>query len=90
MKDRIWKYQLQITDMQTILVPLDFEILSVGNQDGNLCLWLLVNSKAPATEVLHIEIIGTGNPIYNDMGVDRKFIGTVIVGPFVWHVFERI
>ncbi len=89
MKDRIWKYQLQIIDMQTILVPPDFEILSVGNQNGNLCLWLLVDSKAPADEVLHIEIIGTGNHIYDDMGVERKFIGTVIARPFVWHVFER-
>ncbi len=76
--------------MQTILVPNNFEILSAANQDGNLCLWLLVDSTASADKVLYIEIIGTGNPVLNEMGVGRKFIGTVIVGPFVWHVFERI
>jgi hypothetical protein len=34
------------------------------------------------------EIFGTGNPITVGMGVSREFIGTVLVGEFVWHVFE--
>lgn len=86
---RIWKYELQITDMQQVEMPNGAELLSVANQDGCLCLWAKVDADKQV-ETRFIEIIGTGNPIAQDMGVDRKFIGTVLMSPFVWHVFERL
>lgn len=84
----IWKFELQITDMQELMMPEGAEFLSVANQNGSLCLWATVD---PSKEKRHryIEIIGTGNPMPMDTGVDRKFIGTAVVNPFVWHVFER-
>ena len=86
---RIFKYSLLITDMQAIDMPKGAELLSVANQDGCLCLWAKVDAdKQPETRF--VEIIGTGNPIPQDMGVDRSFIGTVLMAPFVWHVFERL
>ena len=33
-----------------------------------------------------IEIIGTGNPMPDGR---RTFIGSAVIDPFVWHVFER-
>lgn len=85
----IWKFELAITDMQEVTMPDGAELLSVANQNGNLCLWAIVDPSKERRR-RYIEIIGTGNPMPTDMGVDRKFIGTAVVNPFVWHVFERL
>ena len=63
--------------------------MSVANQDGTLCLWAMVDKNSPKTDI-EIEIIGTGNPILFSGDFRRAFIGTVIIGDFVWHVFERV
>ena len=90
MNYRIWKFELQIEDMQEVRMPAGSEILSVANQRGTLCLWAMVDvSKKATPEFRYIEIIGTGLPVASDMGVDRRFIGTVLFDPLVWHVFER-
>ena len=83
--ESIWKYTLEITDLQTVEMPSGAIILSVDNQDGSLCLWALVDTEAAKEEVC-IEIIGTGNPVFS---ATRQFIGTVLMGSLVWHVFER-
>lgn len=82
----IWKYQLIITDTQYVSMPAEAKLLSVGLQKGKVCLWALVDPSKPI-ETKMIEIVGTGNPMPND-GLVRKFIGTVVADPFVWHVFE--
>ena len=67
-------------------MPAEAKLLSVGLQKGKVCLWALVDPSKPI-ETKMIEIVGTGNPMPND-GLVRKFIGTVVADPFVWHVFE--
>lgn len=47
----------------------------------------IVKDDAPLVDRV-IEIFGTGNPMWVDMGVSRKYIGTFQQPPFVWHVFE--
>ena len=88
----IWKYTLKVTDSQGLVMPEGAELLSVGNQRGNLCLWALVpvGKGAGGEECRWVEIHGTGNPIQTETGLERRFIGTAIIEPFVWHVFERI
>lgn len=96
-KVRIWKYVLAVQDYQTILLSEGAHILSVDVQGGgrgvydrgDVCLWAMVDTSKPP-ERRHIEIIGTGNPVPDDKGLERKFIGTVQQGPFVWHIFEKI
>lgn len=96
-KVRIWKYVLELQDYQTIVMSEGAQILSVAVQGagrsvydkGDICLWAMVDTSK-ASERRHIEIIGTGNPVPDDKGLDRKFIGTVQQGPFVWHIFEKI
>lgn len=87
---KIWKYPLAITDVQRLSMPERAEILSVADQDGTLCLWAMVDTHALREEVRTIEIIGTGNPISTPTGYARLFIGTAVMRPFVWHVFERL
>lgn len=84
---KIYKYGLELEDEQTIEMPLDAQILSVANQRGVLCLWAMV-IPGIAMEKRTIEIIGTGNPIASRISGIKKFIGTVVIEPFVWHVFE--
>ena len=88
-KKVIWKYELDITDKQTIMMPPGAQILSVANQRGKLCLWALVEPAWSDLEARTIEIIGTGNPI-DLSGLWHEHIGTVVMEPFVWHVFEYI
>jgi len=85
---RIWKYELELSSIQAIEMPVGAEILSVGNQEGILAIWAMVDATGDK-EQRYIEIIGTGDQVPTGMGVDHKFIGTVLMSPFVWHVFER-
>lgn len=84
----IWKYPLDLQDKQTVMMPEGAEILTVQMQ-GAACLWALVDSRNVLTDRV-IEIFGTGNPMHSDMGVERRYIGTIQQPPFVWHVFERV
>lgn len=87
MTKRIFKYVLDIEDVQTVELPEGAEILSVHNQNELLCLWALCNPDAPK-EARTIHIFGTGNPVCDNPG---RFIGTVLMwhGQLVWHVFEE-
>lgn len=86
----IWKQQLSVVDVQTIYIPRGAEILSVANQDGLLCMWFVCDPDGQPTKRT-IEIIGTGHRFEaNSTSLTRKFIGTAIIGPFAWHVFEQL
>lgn len=99
----IYKYPLAITDTQTIDLPLESKILSVGYQGGDeLVLWALVypgHRPFPKT----FRIIGTGHPIRDPDSL--RYIGTVQMKSdpmddgqgnissgqiYVWHVFEQL
>ena len=85
----IWKFQLSmLVDLQKVMMPEGAELLSVANKNGNLFLWAMVD-PSKENQCRWIEIIGTGTPITMNI-VGRKFIGTAVVNPFVWHVFERL
>ena len=83
----IWKYELKITDEQTISLPVNSKILSVQNFNGKLCLWAIVNSE-DAEKERKIAIIGTGNPLWCNLKF-WNFIDTVQMESGVWHVFSE-
>jgi len=85
----IWKFPIPVASPVRIEMPKNAQILTVQRQDELACIWALVNPNAE-TEARYFEIHGTGNPMHEDMGVERKYIGTFQQPPFVWHVFERI
>lgn len=89
MNKTIWKFTLELTDIQPLFMPEKAEILTVQNQDNRICLWAIVNPELPSEE-RSFEVHGTGHSIYYDMGMDRKYIGTAQMGALVWHVFERL
>lgn len=88
----IYKYPLQIADVQTVMVPEDAEPLSVQLQGDVLCLWMLVDPEAAALpRTIHIR--GTGHPIegVGEHGLIGDYVGTVQMagGLLVWHVFDE-
>ena len=93
---RIYKYPLEITDRQIILIgTLDPEPLSVAEQDGQLMLWVKlvepINDEIYNKGFIHaieIDIVGTGNEC--SIG-GKEFIGTVVMSNgLVWHVFYEM
>ncbi len=82
----IWKYQLEVTDQQSVSMPRNAEILHVAAQHGVACLWAEVTPDTPE-EDRSILIVGTGHPI--PIG-DRRYIGTFQLsgGALVFHAYE--
>lgn len=81
----IWKFDLNIVDEQHIRMPDGARLLSVQNQHGFIALWALVDDDVEDNE-RRLFIRGTGHPI--DAAVNAVFVGTVIVGAYVWHIFD--
>ena len=84
MSKRIWKYTLN--PLNTIELPVDAEILSVDEQNGEICMWVALTPEMDAYPRRFI-IYATGDtiefPVY-------KHIGTVKLndGSLIFHVFE--
>jgi len=80
----IYKYTLDQARM-ILSMPRGAIVLSVGVQNGVICLWVLVEPLAEFTQRA-FRWYGTGQPI-DEYG---RYIGTVQVSGlgFVWHVFE--
>lgn len=83
----IYKYTLEMRDVQEIQMPQGGQILHVGEHQGKLCLWVQVDTRIPV-ESRVFEIVGTGQTMPY-LG-ERKHIGTVVCNPMVWHVFEVV
>lgn len=83
----IWKYPLEITDKQQILMPKGAELLSLQAQDGNPKIWVLVNPEQKETDKFDIYMYGTGHLIDGQAMKNRAFLGTFQHGPLVFHVF---
>lgn len=82
----IYKYELEVTDVQKIVLPKDAEILSVGIQNDEPVLWVKLDTDARPYVARTIIIVGTGGPIPD--GLNLRFIGTFDYQSTYWfHVF---
>lgn len=64
-------------------MPEDADLLHVAEQHGILCLWARVIPTGQRQVSRRILIRGTGQPIWQ-----QPYVGTVLIGGFVWHVFD--
>lgn len=86
----IYKYELHVTDRQTVLMPRGFQILNLAEQRGRLCIWAKVDNSEPLVDVTFV-IHGTGNEIIVRPGTHEEYIGTILMeSGFVWHLFESL
>jgi hypothetical protein len=77
----IYKYNLSLPGSKAM--PLGSTIVKVGIQNGQCCIWALVDTNAPIEERRFV-IVGTGHELDDNM----VYVGTVFEEPFVWHVME--
>ncbi|MHB8772989.1 MAG: DUF7352 domain-containing protein [Syntrophales bacterium] len=83
---RIWKFSLDITDEQTVMIPRGAKLLDIQVQDAAPRLWALCEPTAPR-EPRRIAIYGTDELIIGDPG---EYIATFLLsrGEKVFHAFE--
>ncbi len=85
---KIYKYKLEIVDEQIISLPEGSKVLSAKEQNGDICIWVLIDHVTPC-ENRTFYIFGTGNPILRHVE-EMNFVGTVFTHDkaLVWHVYE--
>lgn len=83
----VYKYPLGrlLVNYTSVELPLNAKILKVAEQEDKICLWCEVDLETAALERRRFTILGTGDQ-FNDISL--KYLDTVFVGQFVWHVYE--
>ena len=86
MADRIYKYPLDVVDVQEITTHEGAELLSVQINRDQVCVWVRVDTTKPK-EQRRLFIHGTGHDIHPDV---TKFVGTfqMRMGTLVFHLFD--
>jgi len=96
---KVYKYPIEYETRGVIELHEEAEILSVGDQLGDVCLWAKADTTRPLKKYM-ILVVGTGTDVPEDVD-DHTYHGTVIQtgismtpqGPearsFVWHVWGR-
>ena len=89
MSKTIWKFEVPVTDRARVAMPAGARVLSVeiGKGLGVVWLWAEVDPAADVGD-RGFRVVGTGNPLPEGVE-DMRFLGTVLDGPFVWHVYEE-
>lgn len=87
----IWKFPIEIKDLNVIEMPkgsriLDFQDMEIWGQKTGM-IWALVNPDNEKEE-RRFRIVGTGNPLPQEIALN--YIGTVAREFYVWHLFEEI
>lgn len=83
----IYKYRLQILREQCMPVPMESKFLSLVEQDGWPVVYFLVNSEEKSQNPVRFLIVGTGqeqDAAYLD---GCRFIGTVCIAYYTWHIW---
>jgi hypothetical protein len=83
----IWKFPLEV-GLTHLAMPLRSEIIHLAVQDGQPCLWAVVEPDAPRVTRSFVTA-GTGHPVGQEIGLGNH-VGTYLLldGRFVGHVFE--
>jgi hypothetical protein len=88
MTNAIYKYKVDPWE-QGVLMPKGARILTVHEQQGDIYLWVGVDTDGPL-EIRTIVVYGTGTTVANPEKLN--YIGTAFLdgGTLVLHVFEAI
>jgi hypothetical protein len=81
----VWKYALEVNDINMIRMPMHSRILCVQAQHDSPGIWALVDPENPL-ETRTFLVFGTGRRI--DYIDPSHYIGTFQLGALVFHVFE--
>lgn len=83
---KVFKFPLEMSDEQKVLMPVGAKVLTVQMQNGKPCLWAECNPDAECVYRTFL-VRGTGHPIDE---IEKEYIGTIQLygGSLVLHVFE--
>jgi hypothetical protein len=89
---KVFKYPLQVTNVQNIALPLGAIILTAMEQCGTLCIWAEIDTemvKQNQNEYRTIYVIGTGHPMPD---IELKYINSVSMnhGNLIFHIYEGL
>lgn len=90
MSKSIWKFPLEVTNEQVVPMPAGAKVLTVATQEGQPCVWALVDTAAPKPP-RKFRIVVTGHTI--NFNLDQfNFMGTFQLhgGALVFHVFMEV
>lgn len=80
----VWKFPLNAHEI-TVLMPTGAEPCHFGyDPQGVLCVWAVVDTDVLTKEPMEFRIHGTGHAF----GDGEEFVGTVLTGPFMSHLFR--
>lgn len=85
----IWKYIFDypfLPSRKTFDMPSGSFPLTVAIQNSRICLWMLVVDTNPIIKRTFC-IAGTGEKLPDDIHVSN-YIGIILQGEYVWHIFE--
>lgn len=83
---KIYKYPIEIKDINVVSMPYDAEVLTVQMQGNIPTIWAMVDPDSRPYIERRFQIIGTGHPIPDDF--KGEYITTFQESIFVWHIFE--
>ena len=84
----IWKFPIRLEDAINIFMPIGAEVIAVDVQQGEVCIWAVVDPAAPH-ECRTFRCAGTGHSLPDGLG-RAQHIGTVQLdgGALVFHLFD--
>jgi hypothetical protein len=87
----IYRYAIEVADdvrlpcAATRVLSAARDRTAMDHHVGRLEVWAIVDTDEPG-KFTTIHVRGTGHPLRGNEG---RFIGTVIEGAYVWHLFEH-
>ena len=84
----IWKFPLDLDVRQVVKMPKGAKTLDIQMQNGQFCLWALVDTAAEKVDVV-ICVHGTGHDVQDADMEKQIYLSTVQRGRYVWHFFKE-
>ena len=90
----VYKYNLankNFSNVCAISAPKGAKFVHAGNQNENICIWAEVDTDNEMADY-QFEIFCTGQEIKVDMGINRKYLYSVMLSnsELVFHIYQRL
>ena len=85
----IWRQELALVEKQEITAPGLRRIVAIDNERGGIEAWFEVDTDAE-DRTLEVYIVGTGHDVPEAVtrGWESTYLGHLIDGPWVWHLYS--
>jgi hypothetical protein len=87
----VFKYTVPVDDFRHDFgIPTKGKIVHVqASAVDKVDFWVELDSKRK-TELRTFFVIGTGHPVPHQVDTDMRYVGTTVIGIFVWHLYEAV